>query len=258
VKARRGEPRREPGGCGLSKLRSIVQSKMNINRRQGFTLIELLVVIAIIAILVALLLPALNRAKASAKRTTCLNNERQINLAVRLYVDEHADVMAFYTNAIYFDYKNTIVSYLGGKSNSVFVCAADDFVFTGTLGSWFTDPPLTGQGFCNQSWTGFSSYWFNGGVPQNNTNSPGMAQRPFALVRHPEKTELIGEISGAMGLSTHVRKHPLQFQDALNVMSFVDGHSDCIRMYWNGVEGGDGFPVFYEPPEGYDYKWGGN
>ena len=59
----------------------------------AFTLIELLVVIAIIAILAAILLPTLIKAKSAARTTACFNNERQLQLAWQMYVHENGDCL---------------------------------------------------------------------------------------------------------------------------------------------------------------------
>jgi prepilin-type N-terminal cleavage/methylation domain-containing protein len=64
-----------------------------VKRSRGFTLIELLVVIAIIAILAAILFPVFARARDSARRTTCINNMKQLGLAMSMYSNEFDETL---------------------------------------------------------------------------------------------------------------------------------------------------------------------
>ena len=150
--------------------------------KNAFTLMELLAVIAIIGILAALLLPVLSRSKAQARRTTCLNNLRQINLALQLYAGANDDILpaapntaaytAFVTNHFAVFYKGLVKGYAGLPRRIVVTgqnlpCPADDFYFDGSYKS---------GSYHGASNVDFSSYAYNG--LGGTTNAPPTSARP--------------------------------------------------------------------------------
>ncbi len=89
----------EPHAPGTKPVRAPAAEPVHSARlsrfSRGFTLIELLVVVAIIAILASLLLPSLGRAKLKARGMQCLNNQKQMSLAWRMYVEDNNDGLLF-------------------------------------------------------------------------------------------------------------------------------------------------------------------
>lgn len=78
---------------------SALSSRIARSGRQAFTLVELLVVIGIIALLISMLLPALNKARQSARTVTCLSTVRQLGTAYVMYTNQHNRSIPFYQNA---------------------------------------------------------------------------------------------------------------------------------------------------------------
>lgn len=223
----------------------------------AFTLIELLVVIAIIAILAAMLLPALSKAKAKAKTISCINNLRQMGIALPLYRSDSAD---YYPCGIDLAIDSAWIwppllrQYTGNKSTSIFQCPSappqSQWVLSFGSGQPAIDGYLQNEVHLIPGSTNFMSYGYNvwGAISENRPNLGLGVYKNDAIygsskessVVKPTDMIAIGDSnwdlkrngdpnwSGFIGMYAE-RQWPLDLHDLRADILFCDGHVQAVK-----------------------------
>ncbi len=182
-------------------------------RRRGFTLVELLVVIGIIAVLISVLLPALNRARASSNSIWCLNNLKQMGIAIQMYAGDHQgrlpiaywDGYSSPNKEGATDWAWLILPYMkrgaggtytGTEPDSMWRLFKDKDTVTGAPTTAFNFDPDKVQTYgVNQILFGFAPGALDStGYPLRNNGAPGAAddgKRPFKLAQIKNASEMV-------------------------------------------------------------------
>lgn len=234
-----------------------MNARAHARNRGAFTLIELLTVVAIIAVLTALALPAFKKAMASARRSTCMSNERQIGSGLFLYAAEHNNMLpavdSKYPTGMDSDQWNyAIWTYCGYSASSYIFNVNDPCVRRSSNMSRrkniFRCPEIWGEPACPpgvQINANRMSYALNSGVGSPVWNDVWAKPVVLANVVAPATTAMVVEASYVLGTRYGFASNwgLIPHDSGLNVL-FYDGHVQYMKYaeiptvstdpFWNG------------------------